>query len=148
MLKNTNEQAKKIKKHFNSDLVDYDACSNRVVPKNDEIHNMIVDSIPHDKKSKIKVLDLGVGTGLGALKILNEFPKAHLTGIDFSSKMISKARGRLKIFGNRVKLIEADFNKIDFPEKYKEAVINSANLCAVKKHLQKPPVIEVYTKTI
>jgi len=29
----------------------------------------------------------------------------------------------------------------DFPEKYKDAVINAANLCAVKKHLQDPPQI-------
>ena len=31
----------------------------------------------------------------------------------------------------------------DFPEKYKDAVINVANLCAVKKHLKNPPQIEV-----
>jgi ribosomal protein S12 methylthiotransferase accessory factor len=31
----------------------------------------------------------------------------------------------------------------DFPEKYKSAVINSANLCAVKEHLKNPPQIEV-----
>lgn len=31
----------------------------------------------------------------------------------------------------------------DFPEKYKDAVINVANLCAVKKHLKNPPLIEV-----
>lgn len=36
----------------------------------------------------------------------------------------------------------------DFPEKYKEAVINSANLCAVKRHMQEPPKFDVYTKTI
>ena len=30
----------------------------------------------------------------------------------------------------------------DFPEKYKDAVINVANLCAVKKHLLNPPLIE------
>lgn len=30
-----------------------------------------------------------------------------------------------------------------FPEKYKEAVIKVANLCAVKKHLLDPPEIEV-----
>jgi len=36
----------------------------------------------------------------------------------------------------------------DFPEKYKDAVINSANLCAVKRHLQQPPQFEVYTKTV
>ncbi len=31
----------------------------------------------------------------------------------------------------------------DFPEKYKSAVISSANLCTVKKHLASPPEIEV-----
>jgi ribosomal protein S12 methylthiotransferase accessory factor len=31
----------------------------------------------------------------------------------------------------------------DFPEKYKDAVINVANLCAVKKHLMNPPKMEV-----
>ena len=35
----------------------------------------------------------------------------------------------------------------DFPEKYKEAVIKSANLCAVKRHLQDAPEINTYTKT-
>lgn len=36
----------------------------------------------------------------------------------------------------------------DFPEKYKDAVVNSANLCAVKKHIQHPPEFEVFTSTI
>ena len=31
----------------------------------------------------------------------------------------------------------------DFPEKYKDAIINVANLCAVKKHLKNPPDIDV-----
>ncbi len=31
----------------------------------------------------------------------------------------------------------------DFPEKYREAVVRAAELCAVKKHLEKPPVILV-----
>lgn len=33
----------------------------------------------------------------------------------------------------------------DFPEKYKAAVINAADNCAVKKHLQNPPEIDVKT---
>ena len=32
-----------------------------------------------------------------------------------------------------------------FPEKYREAVINSAQLCAVKKHLEHPPKFEITT---
>jgi len=32
-----------------------------------------------------------------------------------------------------------------FPEKYYESLIRVASMCAVKKHLEKPPVIEVRT---
>src|SRR5512136_1348918 len=35
----------------------------------------------------------------------------------------------------------------DFPEKYKTAVIRSAEQCAVKKHLEHPPVFNVITST-
>lgn len=34
----------------------------------------------------------------------------------------------------------------DFPEKYREAVIRSAEQCAVKKHLEAPPQFSVTTK--
>jgi putative redox protein len=36
----------------------------------------------------------------------------------------------------------------DFPEKYKAAVIKSAEQCAVKKHLEHPPAFEVTTSTL
>jgi ribosomal protein S12 methylthiotransferase accessory factor len=34
-----------------------------------------------------------------------------------------------------------------FPEKYREAVIHSAELCAVKKHMETPPQFSITTKT-
>ncbi len=36
----------------------------------------------------------------------------------------------------------------DFPTKYKDAVIRSAEQCAVKKHLEHPPVFKVTTSTV
>jgi len=36
----------------------------------------------------------------------------------------------------------------DFPEKYLPALIRSADQCKVKKHLERPPRFEVYTKTV
>lgn len=33
-----------------------------------------------------------------------------------------------------------------FPEKYHEALIRSANMCAVKKHMEQPPSFNVQTK--
>jgi ribosomal protein S12 methylthiotransferase accessory factor len=32
-----------------------------------------------------------------------------------------------------------------FPEKYREAVIQAAQLCAVKKHIERPPVFDIVT---
>jgi ribosomal protein S12 methylthiotransferase accessory factor len=34
-----------------------------------------------------------------------------------------------------------------FPEKYLPSLVRSAELCAVKKHLEKPPVFNVFTQT-
>ena len=33
-----------------------------------------------------------------------------------------------------------------FPDKYRDAIINAMELCAVKKHLEHPPSFNVYTK--
>ena len=35
-----------------------------------------------------------------------------------------------------------------FPEKYLPSLVRSAELCAVKKHLENPPVFDVYTQTV
>ena len=35
-----------------------------------------------------------------------------------------------------------------FPEKYLPALIRAADQCKVKKHLERPPQFEVYTKTV
>lgn len=35
-----------------------------------------------------------------------------------------------------------------FPEKYKDSLIRSAQLCAVKKHLENPPQFEITTKVV
>lgn len=35
-----------------------------------------------------------------------------------------------------------------FPEKYYDALVRSANQCAVKKHFEHPPEFDVYTKVV
>ena len=36
----------------------------------------------------------------------------------------------------------------DFPEKYRPSLVRAAELCAVKKHFEQPPSIEVFTKAM
>lgn len=138
-----NRQAEKVKKHFNSKEIDYDVCANDVVPRNEELHNVVVSTIHHNRNSKIKILDLGIGTGLGAWKILSEFPNANLTGIDFSSKMLNRCKERLSVFKKRVSLIEADFNKIDFPEKY-DVIVSAVTIHNSKTEQQHKLILKIY----
>lgn len=52
-------------------------------------------------------------------------------------------------FTRMVEKVELDIQlPADFPDKYKDAVIRSAELCAVKKHIEQPPQFDVYTSVI
>lgn len=35
-----------------------------------------------------------------------------------------------------------------FPERYREALVRAAELCAVKKHFENPPKFEIHTETV
>lgn len=35
-----------------------------------------------------------------------------------------------------------------FPERYREALVRTAELCAVKKHFEKPPKFEIHTEAV
>jgi ribosomal protein S12 methylthiotransferase accessory factor len=35
-----------------------------------------------------------------------------------------------------------------FPEKYRSSLVKSAELCAVKKHFEQPPVFDITTKEV
>jgi ribosomal protein S12 methylthiotransferase accessory factor len=36
----------------------------------------------------------------------------------------------------------------EFPEKYRDSLVRSAELCAVKKHIEQPPAFQIYTKEV
>lgn len=55
-------------------------------------------------------------------------------------------RNRTSPVTRMIESVELDIQlPADFPEQYKDAVIRSANLCAVKKHLESPPQFDVHT---
>lgn len=52
-------------------------------------------------------------------------------------------RQELNSEGDTVTKLSLDIRlPADFPPKYREAVIRAANMCAVKRHLENPPLIE------
>jgi ubiquinone/menaquinone biosynthesis C-methylase UbiE len=64
-----------------------------------------------------RVLDLGTGTGAGALWLAREFPQARVTGVDISEAMIEKARAKLPdALSGRVDFLVADAERLPFAD--------------------------------
>ena len=60
-----------------------------------------------------------------------------------------KQRMRSNPMTRMIEHIELDIQvPPDFPERYKDALIRSAELCAVKKHLEAPPAFDVHTSVV
>jgi ubiquinone/menaquinone biosynthesis C-methylase UbiE len=64
-----------------------------------------------------RVLDLGTGTGAGALAIVRRFGKADVVGVDLSEEMVARARGNLPAdLAHRVGFDRADASDLPFED--------------------------------
>lgn len=74
------------------------------------------------------ILEVGVGTGAN----LPYYPSnVHVTGIDFSPKMLAKAEEKIERAKAKVILREMDAEKIDFPDNTFDTVVSTCVFCSV-----------------
>jgi ubiquinone/menaquinone biosynthesis C-methylase UbiE len=64
-----------------------------------------------------RALDLGTGTGAGALWLARKFPQARVTGVDISEAMIEQARAKLPPeLSGRVDFLVGDAERLPFAD--------------------------------
>ena len=119
----TKKHSNLVKGHFDSEYKDYDKLIRKLIPNYDDMHKMVVDNLMFPRDSKLRILDLGIGTGETALHILEKFPNAKIDGIDISDKMMITAKNRLKEYKNQVKFLQGDITELNFDSGY-DAVIS------------------------
>ena len=68
-----------------------------------------------NKKQKLKILDIGTGTGCIAISLAKEFKNAFITAIDISKEALEVAEKNLKIHNcyNQIQLKMIDFKNIN-----------------------------------
>ena len=75
-----------------------------------------------------RVLEVGVGTG----KNIPHYPKkVKITGIDFSPRMLDRARRKALNLGIEVELLEMDVQHLDFPDNFFDTVFATFVFCSV-----------------
>lgn len=70
-----------------------------------------------------RALELGTGTGVGALFLAREFPLASIRGVDISERMIREARSKIGLDPDaRVVFKQADAADLPYPEEHFDLV--------------------------
>ncbi len=106
-----------ILKHFDNVSTYYDKNNQKLYWKlaDNILWEIIKKYIPKDKS--FTILELGAGTGEWAYKILSRFNNTEYILVDFSNKMLEKARQKLVGFNSRTKFIKADINNLNLSKK-------------------------------
>lgn len=118
-----NDQTEQIRKRYNRIAPLYDLLERPMESHGSNWREELL------QEAEGEVLEVGVGTG----KNLGTYPQGtQLTGIDFSSGMIERARERVREFGlTNVTLLEMDAQDMSFPDDSFDTVVTTCVFCSV-----------------
>lgn len=116
----------RIRNHFEEEAVQYDIIIKNLIPYYNQMVEALVNGLPFSRSKDIEVIDLGCGTGTISRAIKDAYPKAKLTCVDISEKMLKIASGKLSDTSDTI-FIHKNFYDFSFDKKY-DAVVSSLAL--------------------
>lgn len=78
-----------------------------------EYHHELIAWVGREAVDRPRVIDLGAGSGTGALALARELPGAAVTAVDVSAEMLAHLRSRAEAAGlsDRIRTVEADLDQ-------------------------------------
>ena len=116
-----------IGKTFDASVDYYDEWVKTAIPCYDEIFSIAKDLIPFAADTGIDVLDLGAGTGLFSMHVLEKYSSASFVLYDVAPKMLDMARERFKESPNRFQFIEDDYRSLQGSQRF-DLVVSSLSI--------------------
>jgi|GEM_PF-7128028 len=116
----------KKKNLYDQSTAGYDAFISEINPAYKNMQDACIDVLlyTHPDCKLMSVLELGVGTGMLAFKILSKFSVKKYTGYEISDNLMSLAKSRLSLFVCNINLSKRDFRGIKFINSF-DAVVST-----------------------
>jgi len=112
-----------IREHFEKEAADFDKFFFNVMPHYEEMMQALIDALPFNRKDKLRIVDLGCGTGNLSKKLILAYPNARISCIDMAENMLKMAKSKLK--GSRnVRFWQGNILDFDYREKY-DCIVSS-----------------------
>lgn len=93
-------------------------------PETEELLEIAIRNIQHLKLQKVKILDIGTGSGIIPLVLKKHFPEAEISSVDFSEKALQTARRNAEHHLLKINFIHADYLNFELEESYDIIISN------------------------
>jgi tRNA (cmo5U34)-methyltransferase len=103
---------------FDEAAAGYDRARRQLVPGLDGFYGAALQSVPFGRDARIRVLDLGAGTGLLSSMVAERFPRSRVTLVDLSVEMLRVARRRFVGEPGRFEFRNMDYARKPLPRGY------------------------------
>jgi tRNA (cmo5U34)-methyltransferase len=103
---------------FDEAAAGYDRARRQLVPDLDGFYGAALQSVPFGRDARIRVLDLGAGTGLLSSMVAERFPRSRVTLVDLSVEMLRVARRRFVGEPGRFEFRNMDYARKPLPRGY------------------------------
>ncbi|MCS3870157.1 release factor glutamine methyltransferase [Chryseobacterium ginsenosidimutans] len=105
-------------------------------PETEELLEIAIQKINNSQftSNKLKILDIGTGSGIIPLVLKKYFPQAEVTSIDFSEKALETARKNADFHQLEINFIHGDYLNFDFNQNFEIIISNPPYIGIEEEH--------------
>ena len=130
--------------------IDFKVNPSVLIPRQET--EILVETIikQYDKYDKLKILDIGTGSGNIAVALAKNLENSFMTAIDISEEALKTANENalLNSVNNRIEFIKADFLKDEFTENGFDVVVSNPPYISIEEFETLQPELKEYEPKI
>lgn len=106
-------------------------------PETEELLEIAIQKIKnsHFTINKLRILDIGTGSGIIPLVLKKHFPEAEVSSIDFSEKALEVAKKNAAFHQLEINLIHADYLNFELTENY-DVIISNPPYIGIEEEIE------------